>query len=539
MKTYNNIGRLLILAVLLSVCLGSCRNEIDKSVTETLNGDAFLDINVGGVNAKNTDSVSDLKSEQKASIRSQYVGISRGSRFRMVSLEGLDGRISAREEVSTDGRVISSSQKQSSTGLKAETVPMNQGRRYRILLYKDGTYVKSVDAVSGTLIKVEVEKDVKYHWYAYSFDSSDEMPALASTSEPSVESAFDKPLLYAWGHVQVSGDGVVVKPLKVYFEHRSCKVTAEINARGAFAGIGNISARLESPEYITRGRLNLLTGDYDTEFPTELGLLNFTSLNPSVKDTIKVASVYSTNLDDLTPITVKIESITLKLDKGDTRTFTNLQYSNDLDMDWGVSMVTSLDLVESPLKVGTTRWARANLYFSEADRAYRFRHQIDDSYGRSKEEYWNFKAPFPMGASGTQDPCTRVYPLNTWRMPNRNEINELIAITSPSLRTLTGNYVEYAASGTASPYPSNKLRINKMGYYNVLVEGIFGTLFADGIDGYFWSSGTGFLGSELSGVFGYIVSDNRQFPLVGEYVWENWTISSWLGAQNVRCVRNE
>ncbi|VTP97264.1 Uncharacterised protein [Sphingobacterium daejeonense] len=124
------------------------------------------------------------------------------------------------------------------------------------------------------------------------------------------------------------------------------------------------------------------------------------------------------------------------------------------------------------MTVNGIKWARTNLYFSQADRAYRFRHQIHDPYNRSTEEYWNFKAPFPNGTIGAQDPCTLVYPKNKWRMPNGDETRNLIDVKD-SRRTLNADYVEYTATGTAAPYPSNKLRINKMGYLQYCIGDIW------------------------------------------------------------------
>jgi hypothetical protein len=77
-----------------------------------------------------------------------------------------------------------------------------------------------------------------------------------------------------------------------------------------------------------------------------------------------------------------------------------------------------------------------------------------------------------------------------------------------------------------------------MGYYNIAL-GIFGLLSDDKQDGYFWVNETGFLGGAITGVNNYRVSDNRDVPFVGDYVFEHWAMSSWGGAENVRCVRNE
>lgn len=58
-------------------------------------------------------------------------------------------------------------------------------------------------------------------------------------------------------------------------------------------------------------------------------------------------------------------------------------------------------------------------------------------------------------------------------------------------------------------------------------------------DGYFWVNETGIFGGALTGVNNYRVSDTREFLVTGDYVFEHWAQSSWGGAENIRCVRNE
>lgn len=544
MKTKFNLHtKLLFTVCMFSLVFVGCRRGADD-VVENLTGDAFLNIQVDGINEVTTavdpDALNADNSELKASVAKTKI-----SRTNLVkkSFEGFDANITLKNERS-ENKVIASSKRSSSTGESKAAVntmsPMPTGNTYKILLYKNGTYVKTVSAVSGTLIQVEVEKNILYDWYAYTFNTADPLPDVTSTSNPTIESVVDKPLLYSSGTVQVTGEGIVNKPLRLEFNHRTSRVGAEINARGVFAGLQSISASFAGTDYVKKGTLNLLTGQYENINAVNVGQLTFSNFSAATKDTIKVAYYYTAGQEALAPVTVNVQSLVLKLDKGDTRTFsTPFQYSNNLNsMEWGNRLTSAIDLVESPLTVAGVEWARANLYFSEADRAYRFRHQIEASYGRNgNEEYWNFKAPFPDGVIGSQDPCTRVYPLNTWRMPNRDEVQALVAVKDGT-RTLVPDYVEYNATGTGSPYPSNRLRINKMGYFN-LILGIFGVN-EDGINGYFWSSETGFLGGLGTGVFCYRVSDNTQFPFnAGDRVWEHHALSSWGGTLNVRCVRDK
>lgn len=462
-----------------------------------------------------------------------------------VTYKEFDAIVRLQEDQVAGDRTVSNNQVAKGTAGKSATkaLAMDPGIKYRLLLYKDGKFVTSLHAQSGVASHVEVVKGEEYTWYAYSYNTTDNIPDVANPAAPVIESAVDKPLLYASGTVTVTGAGNVDKPLLVRFAHRTSKIGAELSARGMFAGLESITANFAGTDYIQKGTLNVLTGQYESMTAVDVGNLVFTNFSVKTKDTIKVASYYTAAQTPIPAMTVNVQSFTIKLDKVfngvGTRTFsTPFQFSMDLpDMTWGHRLTSAMDLIESAVTVNGIRWSRANLYFSVADRAYRFRHQIEPIYGRVEEEYWNFKAPFPNGTIGGQDPCTRVYPLGKWKMPNRDETSRLISQDQDGVnRQLTGDYVEYVATGTAAPYPSNKMRVNKMGYFHV-IGGIFGVN-EDGSNGYFWTSETGFLGGALTGVYTYRVSDDRKNGIFGgDYVWEHMAASSWGGTLNTRCIR--
>lgn len=462
-----------------------------------------------------------------------------------VTYKEFDAIVRLQEDQVAGDRTVSNNQVAKGTAGKSATkaLAMDPGIKYRLLLYKDSKFVTSLHAQSGVASHVEVVKGEEYTWYAYSYNTTDNIPDVANPAAPVIESAVDKPLLYASGTVTVTGAGNVDKPLLVRFAHRTSKIGAELSARGMFAGLESITANFAGTDYIQKGTLNVLTGQYESMTAVDVGNLVFTNFSVKTKDTIKVASYYTAAQTPIPAMTVNVQTFTIKLDKVyngvGTRTFsTPFQFSMDLpDMAWGHRLTSAMDLIESAVTVNGIRWSRANLYFSEADRAYRFRHQIEPIYGRVEEEYWNFKAPFPNGTIGGQDPCTRVYPLGKWKMPNRDETSKLISQDQDGVnRQLTGDYVEYVATGTAAPYPSNKMRVNKMGYFHV-IGGIFGVN-EDGSNGYFWTSETGFLGGALTGVYTYRVSDDRKNGIFGgDYVWEHVAASSWGGTLNTRCIR--
>ncbi len=547
MKLYQKISntnliRFCVLGVFSLGLLASCDKNSNAGDAADSGAAASLSIQVEGIDNEIGIDPKAIKASNSKSSSQLASGV---LEEKDVTYKEFDAIVRLQEDQVAGDRTVSNNQVAKGTAGKTATkaLAMDPGIKYRLLLYKDGKFVTSVHAQSGVASHVEVVKGEAYSWYAYSYNTTDNIPDVANPAAPVIESAVDKPLLYASGTVTVTGAGNVDKPLLVRFAHRTSKIGAELSARGMFAGFESITANFAGTDYIQKGSLNVLTGQYESMSAVDVGNLVFTNYSVKTKDTIKVASYYTAAQTPIPAMTVNVQSFTIKLDKVyngvGNRTFsTPFQFSMDLpDMTWGHRLTSAMDLIESAVTVNGIRWSRANLYFSEADRAYRFRHQIEPIYGRVEEEYWNFKAPFPNGTIGGQDPCTRVYPLGKWKMPNRDETSRLISQDQDGVnRQLTGDYVEYVATGTAAPYPSNKMRVNKMGYFHV-IGGIFGVN-EDGSNGYFWTSETGFLGGALTGVYTYRVSDDRKNGIFGgDYVWEHVAASSWGGTLNTRCIR--
>ncbi len=455
-----------------------------------------------------------------------------------VSYEAFDAIVRLQNDpIDPKSKRVSNGQSSKASNAGSKAVAMAPRIKYRLLLYKDGALVNSVHAESGVATHVEVNKNIDYQWYAYSYNTEDFIPDVTSTTNPVVESSIDKPLLYASGTVRVTGTGYVDKPMLLQFGHRTSRIGAEISARGMFAGLESITATFAGTDYVKKGTLDLLTGQYISTTAVNVGNLNFKQLSPETKDTIKVAYYYTAAQTAIAPMKVNVSTFTVKLDKGSTRTFgTPISYSMNMNnLAWGNRVTSALDLIESALTVQGVRWSRALLYFSYADKAYRFRHLIGvNDYPVSPEEYWDYKSPFPPGPLNTQDPCTRVYPLNKWRMPTEAEASDLVDLKGSS-RQIYNDYIEYNATGTAAPYPSNKLRIIQRGFMTPIVN-----IVADqGINAYFWTDDPDtFLGGLLGGVESYMFSDFRNVnPFIFDFVWMHGFQSTVGGLENVRCVR--
>ena len=140
----------------------------------------------------------------------------------------------------------------------------------------------------------------------------------------------------------------------------------------------------------------------------------------------------------------------------------------------------------SGFNIGGIVWAFGNLYYDRADseNQFKIRNNANDGKGAFLTDYWyqNDRVFKVIDDSTTflgitsyvykdvvGDPCSHVYPKNTWRMPTHPEAEMLFAKNATSglqfrydKTNKVSRYVEYRMTGTNSPV----LRFYGHGYYN-------------------------------------------------------------------------
>ncbi|GAA4141913.1 hypothetical protein GCM10022216_22330 [Sphingobacterium kyonggiense] len=533
-----------ITAILLITFFSACsRKEVsDFDGPIPLGKEAILSVSIAGIEDPTEKEMESKAKAGRVMIKGQslkpQVNTAEGSLYELPEFDAFvqstSGSISDNKKL----KIGFDRSSNSSGSNKAEAKPMDNLVTYQILLYNpDGSLFKSVQAKSNQKLAIEVWKGIEYNWYAYSYNETADMPALNNAANPTIESSISKDLLYANGTVKVDGAGNIEKPLTILFKHKVSNIVIELNAQGLFAGLNTVQATFAG-NYFKKGTLDIKTGNMTNLTTVTTGPLNFFRTHDDYKDTIKRVSYFTADEAAINNFTFNLNSFTLALDRGDTRTFTTTtSYPFTVVPTHGTRLTGTVVMVESALSIANTRWARANLYFSDADLAYRFRHQSEDVYPRDPNEYWKFKTPFPGSSEleiGTQDPCTKVYPKGVWRMPTDGEVDNLV---NQNGRTDNTKFAEFQASGVASPYPSNKLRINKIGYLHLIGQ-MFGVT-EDGDNAYLYSSkARTLIGGLFGGVYMFKASNIKQYIITGEKVWGEWSASSWGGRVNVRCVRN-
>lgn len=191
---------------------------------------------------------------------------------------------------------------------------MAAGIKYCILLYNSFTkrLEHAIEAKSGEGLHIAIVKNQAYEWYAYSYNSSEYLPQLDSTSL-TIETAVDMPLLFAKGNIIVSTNSI--KDLTINFQHQLTQVQVEVDVRGTFGKISSLQAEFHG-EYIKKGTFNLRSASFTGQLEAiDVGRLNFKEVATNGGNK-QQASYFSADRN-LKSFTVKFSELGLSLLNGE------------------------------------------------------------------------------------------------------------------------------------------------------------------------------------------------------------------------------
>lgn len=383
---------------------------------------------------------------------------------------------------------------------------MPNGNRYRVLIYDNSdNYVGSIDATSGTGFTpgFPVFQNTTYKWYAYSYNTTTQVPLPENTANPTITTpAGISALLYDSGTLTtVAGSNRI----NITFEHKLASIALVLDARGMFATINSITASNATAGNLRGGTLNLRTGQYDNTTPNGAAttLSNWTNLATATGDSVKVAYFYTAGTTEIQNFGVALSNFVVNLDDGTTRTFTNRSYTfpQSFTPDLGNRYTATVRLIESAITVAGARWARTNLYYRAADQGYRFRNKPNNIYNTTTNvaatgEYFNFGAVTnATGATTAQrDICRLARPYGTWRLPTSAEqiaLSQVIATTGSPRRVFAqqtdARYGGYIITGS-SEYGQNLIAFLGLGRRAQNANTITNYAQSANTSGFFWSS---------------------------------------------------
>ena len=532
--------------------------------------------NVTGID----ESISEGAKEKKAA--ANFGHSDGGNKAEVISYNGFDAQVITDHDLKVHSRkIMVKSKAGSNSGSNAlRAAAMTPGNTYNLYLYKeDGTYVDTYNFSVGGASAIEVEKGESYTWYAVSYNDQSTDIVDVDQGNPTVKELAlpgNKDILYATDVFEVpTSAGEVSVPVSIVFNHKVARIGIEINTMGMFANM--TSATVEVAGLVLKtGSLNLETGNWGTTLtnvtPT-IAYSDFVDVDPLYQDA-KIAYVYTAGTTATGNFTVTLRGLDLTLDDGNPRSFNTLLtatpsvFTYNITPQIGNTHRALANLIESPLSVGTVRWARQNVYYYGGTHVpYRFHHTY--AHSNNVNTYFSFKGTVPQTYGVNGDPCSSVYPNGIWRQATRSDFEGLtgaatILNTYPDGLEVTygtvnvggtdRGYFEYQSStGTASPYPSKNLRFNMNGYganlglVGGLVQLDFGTTFGTSIDYWTSTSGTNLLGLGNLGAINYkgttsVFLGNRTNT---DAMNVTLLVVGVLGVdvvetpfRNVRCVRN-
>ncbi|MDF2514904.1 MAG: hypothetical protein K0R59_200 [Sphingobacterium sp.] len=546
----------------LSTGIVSCnKNEKDAS-SVTLAG-TTLAVRVAGI-GDGTYAKSDISVRSGLQASAQSAAAKQtDAKPKLISSGNFDVLVDIQSPVSAAQNAGSGLKATTGSALRASSNPMVAGSKYRLLLYKvlDNTLVSNTETSAGTSPVVQVQGGQSYKWYAFSTNEAT-TPDVDAAGNVMASAIANKDVLYAAGTFNaVAGEN----NLDIVFKRHTSRIAVNLNVRGLFGTVNGSTAielgtgatAAEFNSVVQTGDLNLLTGEYSNlqSVPAIVGdaMQNKTD-NGGAAGATKTAFFYSVKPMALAANTLKVRlkklDITLD-DDASIRSFVGVTIpsgNSNVDAAIGSTHTVNLNLIEPAVAVKNVLWARTNLFYQQnAPDRYKFR-MSNDKNPDVNVDYWRALSDTPTGSGSSivvADPCAKVYPLGTWRMPTSAEFMSLGNPDSYTKSTFTDRTSVWNTSSTANPaYPASSQNL-KLPYFGHRQAGtIVGYKSPISIiivtDAQYWTSGVNTLNSVTAQE--YWQQNYQKKGALGE-TQTNPSIASenaaldFDGGRNIRCVR--
>lgn len=289
-KLFNNYRLSLIVLLLSTLSILSCKKEIIKDngsnieLVFTLTGMKEVQT-IGSKQA----SIKDLTPEQKQL---------ENKAFSTTKIGNIELATYAKQEnisISFDN-----TKKSKALGLDikkklADNIPMVDGIKYMVLVYNNatGAFVNATLGTAGQAIKIPVAKNGVYKWYAYSYNTIENIPVPTNTVAPTIPTPTNSDLLYDSDIITVGGQADY--PISILFEHKLSLIQVELDYDRLFARIEDYDLDFNNTNFLNKGTFNIINGT-----TTNIEPYTITSLNDYITDDpqgekIKLAKFYVAN----------------------------------------------------------------------------------------------------------------------------------------------------------------------------------------------------------------------------------------------------
>ncbi|WP_275153635.1 FISUMP domain-containing protein [Elizabethkingia meningoseptica] len=512
----NRIYYLIILGILFSC---SPRDEDPVTNNNTPKGN-FLNLLIIGIEGKdnnivNTKTATTGKAFSTAAKNTKEELISFGNYNALVSIE-------KPEEMPKTANT-------SKTLNPQATVSMENNIKYRLLLFRD----RDKKLVSNSVITagqpltdtIRVDAGEKYQWYTISANDSQIPPDI--NDQGIVSGVVNKDFLYDGGTLNAASGQ---NDLSIIFKRRTFRITVELDVSQieghsiqdvtTDVGTGAPGQKDFTSSIIRTGDFNIFTNEYSNvkEAP-ESGRV-ITAANMTGTRTIKTATFYTVGTPADQNYGLMIEDNTLRvkfsnfslLYSGGIKDIGEkiVPYNNAIyhTPNIGTALGNSMKLIArlkegsgTSIEIGGIFWAMTNLiYVPGASPENRYQFRADNNYTRTdSNEFWKWMSlmPGPGGTAGSGDPCRKVVPENTWRMPTQSELRTILEKWAGGIYQIKREYTgsplyRYQQLWEIDGNSNNVLNLGYHGYlstFGTLMEAPSGSNFPSArITAYYWHS---------------------------------------------------
>ena len=590
---YNSISNLTCATFLtcLAINMVSCSKDNNQTQQETTDNQSQITVRIASINEGDINITNGTKSSSNKSTSTQHD-------INIVQTTGFDAIIAVDNKITT--ATDAKGGIKASNGIRAATSPMETGTLYRLFLYKNNgstyTYSKSIEFTAGSETPAQLSNGT-YKWVAVSYNSkTDPVPERGTDNNFTLPQ--NKDVLYATSSADLVIAGATT-PIAINFNRVYARIAIEVNTLGIFGPMTSTpTITVTGDQILKSGSIDLTTGEFVGNLTTGTNLAltqnDFTDINPIDGQTYQKVAYFYTAGQPAKDLTLTLSDLFIKLDDGTTRNFflSALTQTKSITPERGKNQRFLVGIAESALTLGTTKWARSNLFYRTTDilgakTPYRF-YANNPYLPNQQESFFSFKGHLPgrlasANPANQKDPCALVYPAGLWKTPSAAQISPLTSNQGlldgalGSVLDLLGTmpatpgsnygtiYIEYPITAGFNPaYGGTTSRTNRVRfYYNgvqnnvILANGLINlNIIEAGATGGIWTSDRvldGGLLDQLStgvGAWGYLGSTKSMSLFQPQRAVA--TKSAGLlnidllglnliasGFMNVRCVRDD
>lgn len=432
---YNSISNFTCATFLicLAISMVSCSKDNNQTQQEVPENQSQITVRIASINEGDISTTNGTKSSTKQSTPPLH-------NINIIESTGFDAIIAVDNKITT--ATDAKGGIKASNGIRAAASSMEAGTLYRLFLYKNNggnyTYSKSVEFTAGSENPAQLSNGT-YKWVAVSYNSkTDPVPDRGTDNNFTLPQ--NKDVLYATSSADLVITGATT-PIAINFNRVYARIAIEVNTLGIFGPMTSTpTITVTGDQVLKSGTIDLTTGEFVGNLTTGTNLAltqnDFTDINPIAGQTYQKVAYFYTAGQPAKDLTLTLSDLFIKLDDGTTRNFflSTLTQTKSITPERGKNHRFLVGIAESALTLGTTKWARSNLFYRTTDvlgakTPYRF-YANNPYLPNQQESFFSFKGHLPgrlasANPANQKDPCALVYPAGLWKTPSEAQISPL------------------------------------------------------------------------------------------------------------------